>query len=701
MDSSARPSVSIVVPFLGGPDDAIALAATLERLDTRPGDETIVADNTEHGSFAEAVRTDAISVVRSTGEHSSYHSRNVGAASAHNEWLLFIDSDCRPRPDMIDRYFDEPISERIGAIAGSVLPLTRGSGRMSRYETSRELEKQEPHLRNPYKPFGVTANLLVRRAAWDDVGGFQEGIRSGGDADFCWRIQDAGWSLSNREPASVDHVMRESLPAYLRLHARYGGALRWLGIRHPQSRSGPRPQRAVRMVGGAARWTLFGQIERGLFRGIDAMVVFAETAGSLLGNAARPWAAHKRTSTPRIGLMVDNFPEPSETFVFNEARALEDLGADVRVEARRRPARPALGASWGLDVHYLEDSSLVEKARALGWLVLRHPAACLADLRARRRWREEEGVLPLRVIAPLAKRAARDGYGILHVHFAGGAALDALRVGRLVGVPYSVTAHAWDIFKQPANLTEKLESAAFVTTGCDYNVRHLQTLVSPEARPRIHKVVMGVDPERFSRTEPYDGDGIVLAIGRLVEKKGFEYLVDAAARLRDFDGLQEVVIVGAGELRSSLEQRGEELGVNGLVSFAGAKRPEEIRDLIERAALLAMPAIVAEDGDRDSMPVVVKEALAMGVPVVASDEVGLPEVVNDEWGRLVPPRDPEALAVAIKALLTLPRDERASMGERGQAFVLREYALANQTRRLLDLIEAASEHHDPVPDRTA
>ena len=100
-----------------------------------------------------------------------------------------------------------------------------------------------------------------------------------------------------------------------------------------------------------------------------------------------------------------------------------------------------------------------------------------------------------------------------------------------------------------------------------------------------------------------------------------------------------------------------------------------------------MPAVVAADGDRDSMPVVVKEALAMGVPVVATDEVGLPEVVRDDWGRLVPPGDPGALAAALRELLELDRTEREAMGERGRAFVIPDLTVKAQTAKLVTLIE--------------
>jgi glycosyltransferase involved in cell wall biosynthesis len=107
---------------------------------------------------------------------------------------------------------------------------------------------------------------------------------------------------------------------------------------------------------------------------------------------------------------------------------------------------------------------------------------------------------------------------------------------------------------------------------------------------------------------------------------------------------------------------------------------------LEDAAVLAAPSVIAADGDRDTMPVVVKEALAMEVPVVASDEVGLPEVVRPEWGRLVPPGDARALAAAISELLALPLDQRREMGRAGRGFVLEECSLRRETERLVALI---------------
>jgi glycosyltransferase involved in cell wall biosynthesis len=205
----------------------------------------------------------------------------------------------------------------------------------------------------------------------------------------------------------------------------------------------------------------------------------------------------------------------------------------------------------------------------------------------------------------------------------------------------------------------------------------------------VHEIVMGVDPEVFRRTAPPPGGGTVAAVGRLVEKKGFDHLIDAVARA-DPEILRRVLIAGDGPLRAELEELADTNGVRERVEFLGSLDPDAVRAVLETADLLAMPCIVATDGDRDSMPVVVKEAMSMEIPVVASDEVGLPEAVGPDRGRLVPPGDSAALAQAIEELLRLPPDQRLALGRAGREWVLRNATLAGQAGRLLDLISAAA-----------
>jgi colanic acid/amylovoran biosynthesis glycosyltransferase len=244
--------------------------------------------------------------------------------------------------------------------------------------------------------------------------------------------------------------------------------------------------------------------------------------------------------------------------------------------------------------------------------------------------------------------------------------LDAPRLGQLLGLPYSVTAHAFDIWLMPRNLTEKLRRAAFVSTGSEYNACWLRSLGA-----RVEVIVMGVDVSVFRRSAPLPGGRVVLAVGRLVRKKGYDVLARAAASLE-----ARVVVVGEGPMACELAG----------VELVGAVDPARVRSLMESADVLAMPSVVAPDGDRDSMPVVVKEAMAMELCVVASDEVGLPECVRPPWGLLVPAGDPSALAAALAEVLSRPLAERARAGAAARAWVCENADLYGEARRLSALI---------------
>ena len=389
-----------------------------------------------------------------------------------------------------------------------------------------------------------------------------------------------------------------------------------------------------------------------------------------------------------LAVLLDRFPVLSETFVINEIDELIRLGHAPIIEASDQP--PGVPRSPSYPVAYLTDDPLVQKPAALAALALRHPFAAAHDRREQRRWAAEEPVRKLRALALRARRLRRSKVSHMHVHFAAGAALDAMRLSRILSIPYSVTAHAYEIFEKPANLREKLERAAFVTTGCEYNRRHLRDLVSTDAGGRIHVIVMGVDAQAFRRSTPYPGGRHVVAVGRLVEKKGFAHLVDAAAILERDRPLDRLTIIGEGRLRESLTAHIDRLGLGHRVELVGALAPDGVREQLESADLLAMPAVVAANGDRDSMPVVVKEAMAMEVPVVASDEVGLPELVRTEFGRLVPPGDAAPLALAIAELLDLPANRRVAMGRAARAHVIEHCDLRRETARLAELIRGSA-----------
>ncbi|HEX8054344.1 MAG TPA: glycosyltransferase family 4 protein, partial [Thermoleophilaceae bacterium] len=186
----------------------------------------------------------------------------------------------------------------------------------------------------------------------------------------------------------------------------------------------------------------------------------------------------------------------------------------------------------------------------------------------------------------------------------------------------------------------------------------------------LHVVPLGIDLDAIKRTTPYDPDGPVVAVGRLVEHKGFADLAAVAGGVG-----RGVVVAGEGPQRKELEHLAA-----GAMTFRGALSPAAARDLIETASVLVAPSVIATDGSRDGIPMVIKEALALETPVVASDAVGNPEVVKPEHGALHRAGDRQDLAEKIR--LTAGRE---ALGKAGRAFAERHADLRTQTARLAEL----------------
>jgi mycofactocin glycosyltransferase len=283
-----RPAISVVVPFRGDEPAAERALQALARIGLSDGDELVLADNSDEGA-ATRLAAPPVKVVRATGERSSYHARNAGARAAAEagEWLLFIDSDCVPQADLLDAYFAEPVGERCGVLAGEISGDDRQGGLMPRYARSRNYLSQTEGLHGQAGTAGATANLLVRRSAFDAVGGFAEGIRSGGDVDLCWRLREAGWRLEYRAGAGVVHRHRKTLFGFMGQVARYGAGARWLDSRHPGS--SPRWPLVSGLAGSLrdiGSNLVRGRVEEATFRAIDGLGLVAHNVGYRASNAA-------------------------------------------------------------------------------------------------------------------------------------------------------------------------------------------------------------------------------------------------------------------------------------------------------------------------------------------------------------------------------------------------------------------------------
>lgn len=272
----ARPAVSVVVPFAGGPADATRVCSQLLGLAVHPQDELIVVDNSPAPVVEPRGR---IGLVRAGRVASSYYARNEGAAEAVNEWLLFVDSDCLLPATLLDDFLAAPPAERAGLVAGEIEGEATQTSLIARYHRSRGHLAADAALGLGPSPAAGTANLLVRRAAWEQLGGFEE-VVSGADFEFSWRAGAAGWEVEYRPAARVRHLHPETVGAMRRKAARYGAGQRWLDTRYPGVPRPPRLARELlRSAAGVPIWTLTARFERAAFKALDAAWISAYARG--------------------------------------------------------------------------------------------------------------------------------------------------------------------------------------------------------------------------------------------------------------------------------------------------------------------------------------------------------------------------------------------------------------------------------------
>lgn len=361
------------------------------------------------------------------------------------------------------------------------------------------------------------------------------------------------------------------------------------------------------------------------------------------------------TPEVRIGYVLKMYPRFSETFVLTEMLALEAAGADLSVYSLRHPVdgrfHPAL-ADLRAPVTYLP----AKLRPAELWQLLRSRSAELPGLDRHLDLLLQVSPDEAAAAVELAARARADGLAHLHAHFGSTATAVARVAARIAGIGYSFTAHAKDIFHAEvvqADLAARLRDAQFVVTVSDFNLEHLRSTFGRDA-DGVVRLYNGLDLNAFARrAEPRERR--VAAVGRLVEKKGLADLLTATALLRDAGRPVPLHIAGTGPLEAELRARAGALGLDRLVTFHGALPQHRVRELVATSAVFAAPCVVGADGNRDGLPTVLLESMALGTPVVATPVTGIPEAVHDgSTGLLVPESDPAALAHGLDRVLEDP-----------------------------------------------
>lgn len=397
-----------------------------------------------------------------------------------------------------------------------------------------------------------------------------------------------------------------------------------------------------------------------------------------------------------IGYVLRRFPRSSETFVASELIELGRQGERVTIFAVGREDdsfRHAFLAELKANVVYLPGRPVREPlrvARALARVLRSDPRGWLRAAAVSLWPPRPGGSTRLLQATVLRDEMARAGVDHAHAHFATTAAPLANLAWRMGGPTYRVTAHAEDIYDRQLGadrLRERLEAATFVATATAASRDDLDAVL--DGRVRLHVVANALDLRRLGppRTRRPEAN-FVLAVARLVERKGLVDLVLAGGLLAARGVDLRVEIVGEGPLREGLEEMAAI--TQAPVTFRGALPQVEVLELYGRAAVFCLPCVVAPTGDRDGIPTSVMEAMALGVPVVTTAVNGLGELVaNGRTGLVVPERDPCILADALALLLADP-ELAERLAENARMFVETAFSLEHSVSSLRSLFPDAA-----------
>lgn len=404
-----------------------------------------------------------------------------------------------------------------------------------------------------------------------------------------------------------------------------------------------------------------------------------------------------------IGYILKGYPRISETFISNEILLLEQLGYPIRLFSMRHPRETFCHESVKhirAAVDYLPTELLLELHKLLPhnlFLSAKHPARYRKAMQlAGERFRRNRKLATL-------KHLLQAGYMTnkfllrepeithLHGHFAHSPTSVTMFGSILSCLPFSFTAHAKDIYtSNPDQLKEKIAKAEFVVTCTKHNAEFLKKIAGPGNTP-IHCIYHGIDLDLFQHPEhspaarpPYK----LLTVARMTEKKGLPDLYRALALLKQKGILFEHRLIGDGDDREQILMLIQQLNLSDECTWLGTRTHTEVLDQFRQADLFVLACRIAGSGDRDGIPNVLVESLAMGVPALSTQVSAIPEILkHGETGYTIEPEQPEIMAGAIEKLLQ-DNELRRKISRQGRDWVLEQFDNRRWVRNLAEIFHA-------------
>ena len=356
----------------------------------------------------------------------------------------------------------------------------------------------------------------------------------------------------------------------------------------------------------------------------------------------------------QFAYLFERFPSFGQTFCYREVAELAQQGITPPIFSIRNP-KDEPPQDWDnrivKRVHYLPgEKELLDNVRTAS----RRQKLTPEIVSALDEWGRRTDFLRLYQAVYVGLRLQEMGIGHVHAHFTGLAARTAFWIHKFFPITFSFTAHANDIFA-PRNfeigLDKLVDTARVIVTVSDYAKKFLRERF-PERTDRTRRIYNGLNLAEFERADFSSTPPLILAVGRLIAKKGFADLIRACGLILERGKSFQCEIIGEGPLENELRGQIERLDLQNLVALSGAKPQREVRQRLAAANVFVLPSVVDPEGGMDNLPTVIMEAMATGLPVVSTNIGGIPEmVVENETGFLLEPGDVVGLANAIEKVI--------------------------------------------------
>ena len=390
----------------------------------------------------------------------------------------------------------------------------------------------------------------------------------------------------------------------------------------------------------------------------------------------------------RFAYLFERFPSFGQTFCYREVAELDRQGVAAEIFSIRNP-KDEPPQDWDAriveHVHYLpEEKELLDDVQSAS----KKGRLTSEIITALDEWGRRTDFLRLYQAVYVGLRLKEKRINHVHAHFAGMAARTVFWIAKFFPITFSFTAHANDIFA-PRNfeigLDKLVGEARVVITETDYSEKFLRERF-PKRADRIHRIYNGLNLAEFGRANFSSDPPLIIAIGRLIAKKGFANLIRACALLVERGRSFQCEIFGDGPLENELHAQIEQLGLQELVQLPGAKPQHELRARLAKASVFVLPSVPEPEGGMDNLPTVIMEAMATGLPVVSTRIGGIPEmVIENETGFLVQPEDVGPLAGAIEKV-TSDRSLGQKLGHAGYDRARKLFSIERNVRELYALI---------------